>query len=148
MHIYGNATIFVLGDIRARLGERICWYRKRAGMTQLALAHALNVDKGTVWRIEDGKVWPELANIMAIAKVLDVDHEAFFSELKPAPPTIIEALAIVQKTLSDPRLTLPPGLTQEEIDVARNAIKASRGELDIEELEREARRRPTDLDES
>lgn len=54
------------------LGQRIAHYREQSGMTQLQLGRAVGVDKGTVWRWEDGRSTHDFAKAQEIAKAVGI----------------------------------------------------------------------------
>lgn len=68
--------------MRKNLGHRISQYREKKGLTQSALASRLGVDKGTVWRWEGGRSWPD--NLEPIATALGVEVEDLFGEVSAA----------------------------------------------------------------
>lgn len=90
-----------LDKLKQILGLRIKHYRQQAGLTQLAMANALKVDHGTIWRWETGHVWPDFKQLKAAAALLGVEPEAFFetvSSLPPRPSPTVDALTkIIEK---------------------------------------------------
>lgn len=72
------------------LGERIRLYRDRKGLTQLELAKKVDVDKMTIWRIENGadlksQLLVKLAHVLEVRPdiLLGIRAENFH-ELQPA----------------------------------------------------------------
>jgi transcriptional regulator with XRE-family HTH domain len=97
-----------LDNVKKALGDRIRHYRELKGISQKALATALNADKGTVWRWEDGRSWPEYPAIVAISKHLGIRSEQLFETIGKAPPptTVEQALLTLARSLylSDERV--------------------------------------------
>ena len=58
---------------RQTLGERICQYRKAAGLTQEALALAAGVGRATIIRLEKGERIPRYSTLTAIAAAMERD---------------------------------------------------------------------------
>lgn len=61
--------------VRMMLGRRIAAYRKAAGMTQRALAEAIDVDPARMNRIEKGSEMPTAIQVMALARTLNVSSD-------------------------------------------------------------------------
>ena len=59
-------------DSRELLGERIRYYRKRAGYLQPALAIELGVTKNTISNWEAGRARPDPDNIVQLCHILDI----------------------------------------------------------------------------
>lgn len=55
-----------------RLGEKISFFRKQRGMTQMELAEKLDVSRQAVSRWENGSALPSMNNLTAIGKLFDV----------------------------------------------------------------------------
>ncbi len=53
------------------LGEKIRYLRRKERMTQEELAHALNVQRNTVWRWENEKANPDKDTIVLLASILN-----------------------------------------------------------------------------
>ena len=60
-------------------GHRVAAARKRAGLTQQALADRTGLAKSTIARIELGVHQPSISVALAIAKELDTTAEALFA---------------------------------------------------------------------
>ena len=60
-------------EISKRLGQNMKRARGKKKMSQGALARLLEVDKGYISNIENGKKNPTLATIQRLAKALSVD---------------------------------------------------------------------------
>jgi len=60
------------GDYPDSLGGRIRFYRRRAGLTQTALARAANINQGYLSSIEKGERVPRVSTLHALAVALDV----------------------------------------------------------------------------
>lgn len=63
---------------RKRWGRNICKHRKRAGMTQAALAAKVGVSYPTVYRWEVGETAPSEVRRPKIAKALEVEVSVLF----------------------------------------------------------------------
>lgn len=114
-----------MSDIRPKLAERIKWYRKRAGLSQRALADALKADKATVWRAEQGDSWPDYKTLEGMAAVFGVELEALFDWAESPAPTAREALAVIEREL-DARPYTREGherVTPVTISVAENVTR-------------------------
>jgi len=66
--------------LSATVGRNIKSARSRAGMTQGALAEAIDVENVTLSRIETGAQLPSLDRLQHIAEVLDVPLQALVAE--------------------------------------------------------------------
>lgn len=64
--------------MRKRWGRNICKHRKRAGLTQAALAAKVGVSYPTVYRWEAGEMIPSETRRPKIAKALEVEVSALF----------------------------------------------------------------------
>ena len=64
------------------LGERLARARKRAGMTQVELAVALNKDRSLISKVETGVTWAGMAETMlAVANELNVSLDYLFGRI-------------------------------------------------------------------
>lgn len=103
-----NCYAFSVTKVRVALGKRIAALRKRAELSQEALADHADVGKATIQRIESGSHWPEWDTLSAIAAALDVDVDEFFRGLMaeaalPDPEQAIQILSeFVKKNLAKP----------------------------------------------
>jgi len=59
-------------DPEPGLGARIRSARQLRNFSQVALARAMRVDQGLLWKWEHGKRTPRLAKLIAISRILDV----------------------------------------------------------------------------
>jgi transcriptional regulator with XRE-family HTH domain len=59
---------------KKEIGEKIRYYRKQKGMTQLEVANLLGVTEFTVSKIENGK-WISLSMILRLAEILGFEIE-------------------------------------------------------------------------
>ena len=57
------------------LGERIAYYRKKAGYSQEGLAERLGVSRQAISKWETGAADPSTANLLALAKLYGVSAE-------------------------------------------------------------------------
>lgn len=100
-------TIYALDTIRLRLGRNVQSCRKAAGLSQEELAEAIDLSKGSIGLLENGKVWPEFDNLCLIAQALNVDVDDFFgSEVRVLKPTLAEALKVVEEKTGI-KMTIP-----------------------------------------
>ena len=67
-----------------KLGEKITYGRKRAGMSQIDLADALGVSRQSVSKWETGEANPEIAKLPQLAAVLGVSTDWLLSDEDPA----------------------------------------------------------------
>jgi transcriptional regulator with XRE-family HTH domain len=59
------------------IGQKIKYFRERAGMSQLDLEVAIDASTGSISRMETGKVNPTKETLISIVDVLDIKgHEA------------------------------------------------------------------------
>ena len=63
---------FEYGDFYRKMGLNIAYYRKDRGLTQKALADALNIDESHLSKIERASVGISLDMLFDIAHALDV----------------------------------------------------------------------------
>ncbi|MBQ6197323.1 MAG: helix-turn-helix domain-containing protein [Lachnospiraceae bacterium] len=66
-----------------KLGEKIMYSRKRAGMSQIDLADALGVSRQSVSRWETGETNPEIGKLPQLAEVLHVTTDWLLSDAAP-----------------------------------------------------------------
>lgn len=59
--------------IRRSLGEALRDHRQRCGMTQEFVAEALNVSRQAVSKWETGAAEPSTSNLLALARLYDID---------------------------------------------------------------------------
>ena len=71
---------------RRTLGERIRQYRESAELTQEALAHAADIGRVTLVRLEQGKQPPRFKTLTAIAHALERPVEDLLVEREPSLP--------------------------------------------------------------
>jgi transcriptional regulator with XRE-family HTH domain len=65
-------------DFRGRVGARIRRARLRKGLTQTELARRIDTADAQISRWENGRAFPSLGTLEAIADALDVSIESFF----------------------------------------------------------------------
>ena len=65
-------------DEAVRLGQNLKKIRTKNGMSQGDIARALNVSRGYVSNIENGKLNPTLSTIVRLAEALDVSTDKLF----------------------------------------------------------------------
>lgn len=80
-----------------KLSEKIIYYRKRAGLSQEALADKLNVSRQAVSKWETGEAVPELNKVVLLSKVFQVTtDELLLDETEEEAPDPAPASAAVQ----------------------------------------------------
>jgi repressor LexA len=87
------------------LGQRITHYRKKAGLSQKALATVVEISPAVISRYESDKLEPNVSTLMKISKVLNITVDTLVG-LDPLPDLIAqtsdEALALrIFRTLND-----------------------------------------------
>lgn len=65
-------------DLKQEIGSRVKAARKMRGMTQAALAEAIDMSFETVSNLERGKTAPNFNTLSDIAAALDVELKLFF----------------------------------------------------------------------
>ncbi|TLG81602.1 helix-turn-helix transcriptional regulator [Vagococcus zengguangii] len=60
------------------ISNQVTKYRKKAGLTQEALAKLVGVSRRTIVSLEKGNYTPSLVLALQLAKVLEVDINALF----------------------------------------------------------------------
>ena len=65
-------------DLKQEIGSRVKAARKMRGMTQAALAEAIDMSFETVSNLERGKTAPNFNTLSDIANALDVELKFFF----------------------------------------------------------------------
>ena len=62
----------MFNKIMSQMGKLVKYHRKRAGLTQLALADLAGVGKTTVFDIEHGKPTVQLESLLSVLEVLNI----------------------------------------------------------------------------
>jgi transcriptional regulator with XRE-family HTH domain len=73
-----------MDDLRKRFGRLVAAHRKRAKLTQEALAQATDISPDMIARIEGGRTGARFPNIEALAKTLRVDPAELFTTEIPS----------------------------------------------------------------
>ena len=69
--------------LKKNIGEKIKFYRKKKGLSQLELAELVNIEMKSLSRIESGHNYPQCENLVAIANALNIDPwQLYFCENK------------------------------------------------------------------
>lgn len=87
------------------LGERITELRKASGLSQYALAQALEVSRQAVNKWENGQSSPDAANLIRLAEILDTDIEYLTTGRRSfgrRPPVVITTTQTVEKIVEKP----------------------------------------------
>jgi transcriptional regulator with XRE-family HTH domain len=74
---------------RKELGERIAQERKRAGLTQQALADALHMERTAITRVEQGRQGLDTLQLSTIAETLGRPPAIFFEVIERDPLQIL-----------------------------------------------------------
>lgn len=72
------------------LSEKILYCRKKAGLSQEALAEKLGVSRQAISKWETGESVPELSKLVLLARAFDVTTDWLLSESEPEPETAPE----------------------------------------------------------
>ena len=79
------------------LGERIAYYRKKAGYSQEGLAEQLNVSRQAISKWETGEATPDAERIIALAAVLGISTDTLLlGKEEPAANPYTEAETVRQ----------------------------------------------------
>ena len=78
------------------LGERIAYYRKRAGYSQEELAERLEVSRQAISKWETGEATPDAERIIALAAALDISTDTLLLGKEDPSPTYTAAETVQQ----------------------------------------------------
>jgi len=87
------------------LGDRITELRKASGLSQYALAEALDISRQAVSKWESGQSSPDAANLIRLAEILDTDIEYLTTGRRTfgrRPPVVIKTTETVEKIVEKP----------------------------------------------
>ena len=87
------------------LGERITELRKAAGLSQYALAEAMDVSRQAVSKWEIDSSSPDASNLIRLADILDTDIEYLTTGRRNfgrRPPVVIKTTEVVEKIVEKP----------------------------------------------
>ena len=105
-----------MSEIVREFGNRVAMLRKKAGLTQVALAHRIGMSSEAVSRIENGSASPTLERVAAIARALDVPLAEFFPSGKTAndkrAERILAALRRIPSNEADLLVTIAEAIAQ------------------------------------
>ena len=97
-------------DLKQEVGSRVKAARKLRGLTQAALAEAIDMSFETVSNLERGKTAPNFNTLNDIASTLDVEMKFFFDYEVGNPSTlrsrILSELSAVTLDVDDEKLAL------------------------------------------
>jgi len=89
-----------MASIADIVGQNIVRERLSRGLTQAAVAEAVEVKPLTVYRWENGKAWPTARNIEALARLFKIPASTFFTrKAPPDDPKVREALIVLSRAL-------------------------------------------------
>lgn len=80
-----------MDDLKQIIADNIVYYRKEKGMTQVELADKLNYSDKAVSKWERAESYPDVATLLAIAKIFDITVDELVSDrkkVKKAKPLI------------------------------------------------------------
>lgn len=89
-----------MSDLRKRFGRLVAAHRRRAGMTQEALAEAASLSSDMITRIEAGQTGARFPSIERLAEALDVDPAELFTSELPTGSLQSPALAEITAKLA------------------------------------------------
>lgn len=69
-------------EIPKLVGEQIIIFRKRSNLTQTELAEMIGKDRQYLYKIEKGKVTPNIATISIITSALNITLSELFENIK------------------------------------------------------------------
>ena len=96
-----------------KLHEKIYYYRKKAGLSQDALAEQLGISRQAVSKWETGESVPETGKLAALASALGITVDWLLSEAEPeetrGPDTDAGCFTWDGETQSQPRSQAPSG---------------------------------------
>jgi transcriptional regulator with XRE-family HTH domain len=69
-------------EVPKLVGEQIVLFRKMRNLTQTELAEMVGKDRQYLYKIEKGKVTPNITTIAIIAKALDITLNKLFENIK------------------------------------------------------------------
>lgn len=87
------------------IGERITELRKAANLSQLDIAHALDVSRQAVSKWENDLTSPDTLNLIRLADILDTDIEYLATGRRTygrRPPVVIKTVETVEKIVEKP----------------------------------------------
>lgn len=113
-------------DDKKFLGGQIKYYRKKAGLTQEALAEKTNLSPQHISRIECGCYVPSLSSFFEIVSILNIDLRQFGFDIDKADNPIKNKLIQKIASASDTKLVFFENLldaTEKSLDkVKRNIL--------------------------
>ena len=86
-------------------GDRIVELRKQAGLSQYALAKAMDISRQAVSKWETDQGTPDVMNLIRLAEVLDTDVEYLATGRKTygmRPPVVIKTTETVERIVEKP----------------------------------------------
>jgi len=83
------------------LGENIKARREHLGMSREVLAKTAEVSKSTIDRLETGKQWPKIENLISISKALKCSKESLFDMLDPKKSSVSEAIQQLSELIKE-----------------------------------------------
>lgn len=89
-----------MNGIKQILAINLKRIRKDKGMSQEDLAHIVGVDIQSIAAVEQGRTWPTIKNIEAIASALRVKESDLFLDIENKPkPSPFEIISIISEAL-------------------------------------------------
>lgn len=67
-------------ELPVKIGARIKYFRQLQNITQAELGRATNKDRQYIYKIEKGKVTPNIVTITILLKTIGITFQEFFQE--------------------------------------------------------------------
>ena len=103
--------------VNANVGKRIREYRKKAHITQEAMAEALDISVISVSNIERGINYPTLENFIKIANIIGVSSDLLLSDV------LEKSNYIKASELSERLKRIPPDKSKQITDIIEALLK-------------------------
>ena len=100
------------------LGDRIAELRKLSGLSQYALAEALEVSRQAVSKWESGQASPDVNNLIKLTEILETDLEYLTTGRRTygrRPPVVIKTVETVEKIVEKPVIQVVERIVEKEI---------------------------------
>ena len=100
------------------LGDRIAELRKLSGLSQYALAEALEVSRQAVSKWESGQASPDVNNLIKLTEILETDLEYLTTGRRTygrRPPVVIKTVETVEKIVEKPVIQVIEKIVEKEV---------------------------------
>lgn len=101
------------------IGERIIELRKTAGLSQYALAKAMDISRQAVSKWETDQGAPDVMNLIRLADILDTDVEYLATGRKSygrRPPVVIKTTETIEKIVEKPVVQIKEVIVEKVIE--------------------------------